>query len=78
MIALSDEISSTPKLEVRERCTEAEHEVAHVLAAPARCMQRILEQHVRGSEFVDDLRVPRVALETLEPAAHQGLVFLFA
>ena len=59
-IAFGDEIGRTPELEVRERRTEIHHEVPHVFAAPARGVQRILKQHVRRGEFIDDLRVPRV------------------
>jgi hypothetical protein len=37
-----------------------------------------LEQHVGGGEFVDDLRIPRISPEPLEPTADDSLVVLFA
>src|SRR6202158_4070885 len=78
VIALGDEIGSTPELEVRERSAEIHHKTPHLLATPARRMQRILEQHVRGGEFVDDLGVPRITPEPVKPASNEGLVFLVA
>jgi len=78
IIALGDEIGSAPELEVREGGAEIEHKIPHVLPTATRRMQRILEQHVRGREFVDDLWVPRITPESVEPAPYEGLVFLFA
>jgi hypothetical protein len=77
VIAFGDKIGSAPKLEVRERGTEIRHEIPHVFAAATRRVQRILKQHVRGGEFVDDLRVPRIAPEPFEPSTHECLVVLF-
>src|SRR6516162_1767436 len=78
VIALGDEIGRTPKLEVRERGAEIHHEIPHVLATPTWRMQRILEQHVGRGEFVDDVWVPGVTPEAVEPASDDGLVVLFA
>src|ERR1700719_3637883 len=41
-------------------------------------MQRILEQHVGGGEFIDDLGIPGISPEPLEPTADNSLVVLFA
>jgi hypothetical protein len=78
VIALGDEIGSAPEFEVWEGGAETHHEVPHILLTPALRMQRILEQHVGRGEFVDDLRVPRVTPEPVEPASDDGLVVLFA
>src|SRR5438445_8201791 len=77
VIALGDEIRGTPEVEVRERRTEPHHEVPHVLATATRRMQGILKKHIRCSEFIDDSGVPGVAPKPVEPAAHNGFVFLF-
>jgi hypothetical protein len=45
---------------------------------PRRRMQRIFEQHVRGGEFIDDLGIPGISPEPLEPSADNSLVVLFA
>jgi hypothetical protein len=37
-----------------------------------------LEQDVRGGEFVDDLGIPRISPEPLEPTTDNSLVVLFA
>src|SRR6516165_4832784 len=78
VIALGDKVGRAPELEVRERGAEIHHEIPHVLATPTRRMQRILEQHVGRGEFVDDLWVPGVTPESVEPASDDGLVVLFA
>jgi hypothetical protein len=78
VIALGDEIGRAPELEVRERGAEIHHETPYLLATPTWSMQRILQQHVGGGEFVDDLWVPGVTPEAVEPASDGGLVFLFA
>jgi hypothetical protein len=77
IISLGDEIGSAPELEVRKGGAEIEHEIPHFFATPTRSVQRILEQHVRGGELVNDLWVPRISPEPLEPASNEGLVFLF-
>jgi hypothetical protein len=41
-------------------------------------MQGILKKHIGRSEFLDDLRIPRIAPEPLEPAAYNGFVSGFA
>ena len=40
-------------------------------------MQRILEQHAGGGEFIDDLGIPGISPEPLEPTADNSLVVLF-
>src|SRR5262249_23194846 len=78
VITLGDQVGRAPEVEVRERRTEPLHEIAHILATTARRMQRILEQHVGGGEFIDDLGIPGISPEPLEPTADNSLVVLFA
>src|SRR5215470_12513737 len=77
IVALGNEVRRAPEIEIRESLAEADHELFHVLAAAAWRMQRILQENVRCSEFIDDARVPGVAPELFEPTGYDRLVFLF-
>src|SRR5271157_4841723 len=78
IVAFGDEVGSTPEVEVGKRLAEPHDEVPYVLASATRRIQGILKKHVLCSEFVDDLGVPRIAPEPLEPAAYNGFVIGFA
>jgi hypothetical protein len=77
VVALGDEIGRAAEAEVGECPAEAVHEIRHIRATATRLMQRILQQHVGGGEFLDHLGIPGIAPEFREPAADDGLVFLF-
>src|SRR5690348_4343270 len=78
VVALGNQISCAPEVEIRKCFTKADHKVSYIVATPTRCMQRILEEHVRGREFIDNSGIPRVAPELFEPATHDGLVLLLS
>src|ERR1700712_5340757 len=77
IIAFREQVRGAAEAEIRKRIAESDHEFLHTLATAARLMQRILQQHVRRSQFVDDIGVPGIAPELLEPAAYDSLVLLF-
>ncbi len=77
-VALGDEVGSAPEVEVRESRAELHHEIPHIVATATWRVQRILKQHIRCGEFVDDLGIPGIAPKPLKPAPHDGLVVLFA
>ena len=56
IVALGDQIGGAPEVEVGERGAEVGHERLDVVAATARGMQRIFQQHVRGGDLIDDQR----------------------
>ena len=53
VVALGDQIRRAPEVEVGERAG-TRGELAHLVAAAARGVQRVLEADVRGGELVDD------------------------
>jgi hypothetical protein len=61
VIALSDEVRHAPEIQVRERRAKFGGELAHVIAAAAGCVHRVLETDIRGGKLVDDTGVPRVS-----------------
>jgi hypothetical protein len=78
IVAFGNEVGGTPEVEVRKRLAEPHDEVPYVVAAATRRMQGILKKHILCSEFVDDLGIPRIGPEALEPTAYNGLVIGFA
>ena len=78
IVAFGDEVSDTPEVEVGKRFAEPHDEVPYVLVSATRRMQGILKKHIRCSEFLDDLGIPRIAPEPLEPATYNGFVIGFA
>ena len=77
VVALCDQVCGAPEVEVRKRRPEVRHERLDVVTAAARFVQRILQQHVRCSNLVDDGKLDVLASEIGEPAADNGLVVLF-
>src|SRR5271170_7696735 len=77
IVPFGDEVGSTPEVEVGKRLAEPHDEVPNVLASATRRMQGILKKHIRCSEFVDDLGIPRIGPEPFEPAAYNGFVIGF-
>jgi hypothetical protein len=57
-------------MEVGERLTKISHEGLDIVAAAPRCMERVLQQHVRSGKFVDNAEVASLAPEIDEPAAY--------
>ena len=57
VVALGDQVRRALEAEVGERGAEVGHELLMSLAAAARLVQRVLEQHVRGGDLVDDPQV---------------------
>jgi hypothetical protein len=74
VVAFGNEIVSAGEAEVGECRAKPDHEGSDVIAAAPRCVQRVLQEHVRSRQLIDDLGVPRIAPEFREPAADDGLV----
>src|SRR5579859_732764 len=53
------------------------HECLDVLVATTRCMKRIVQEHVRSGEFIDDAGIVGFSPELREPASYNCLVFIF-
>jgi hypothetical protein len=78
VVTFGDEVRGAPEVKIRERLAEPHHKVPHIFTTPARCVQRILKENIGCSELVDDPGIPRIAPESLEPAADNCFVILFA
>ena len=74
IVAFGDQIGGPPEVEVGERRAKVGHERSYVVAAAARRVQRIFQEHVRGGDLIDDREIQVLAPEFGEPAAHHGLV----
>src|SRR5262249_29280922 len=68
------QVRGAPEVEIGESLPEIRHEGFDIVSSTARFMQRILQQHVRCCEFIDDGEVARLAPELIEPASDDGLV----
>ena len=77
VIVLGDQIGSSPKVEVGEGSPEVGYERLDVGATTARLVQRVFQQHIGRSEFVDHRRVEVLAPKLGEPAPDDGLVVGF-
>src|SRR5262245_28809612 len=77
IVALGDQISRSPEIEIGECCTEIGHKRLDVGTAPSRLVQRISEQHVRGGDLVDDRKIDVLAPEFAEPSDNNRLVGIF-
>src|ERR1700746_2974440 len=78
MIAVRDEIGGAPEIEIGERLAKISHERLDIFPTSARLMQRILKQHVRRGEFVDDSEIAALAPEFSKPATDDGLVVVLS
>ncbi len=76
IVPLGDKISCTPEVEVWERFAETGHERLDVLAATSRLVQRVAQEHVGSSKFVDDVEVAVLAPKIGEPTAYDSLVVI--
>src|SRR5215470_11203423 len=76
-VALGDQVGSAPEVEVWKRGPERGHEGFDVVPAVAWRMQRILQQHVGSSEFIDDGEIAGFSPECGEPTADDGFVLCF-
>jgi hypothetical protein len=74
VLALGYEVGRAPEIDVRKTLSESHHEVAYILPTASGRMQRILKQHVGCREFIDDLGIPGVTSEPLEPTADVALL----
>jgi len=61
-------------LQVRKRAAKIRHEGLDVVMAPARLVQRILQQHVRRRYVVDDTEIDVLAPEIGEPPTTTALL----
>src|SRR5258705_38172 len=77
VVALGNEVGSAPEIEIGERLAKAGHERLDIFAAAPWRVQRVLQEHVRSGELIDNAEVARLAPEIGEPAAHDCLVVLF-
>src|SRR4051812_10356422 len=74
VITLGDQVGGAPELEIGERLAEAGHERLDVVAAPARLVKRVSEQHVRRRDGVDDREIAGLTPELGEPSTDDRLV----
>ncbi len=74
VVPFRDEIRSTPEIQIRERSAEVRHERFDVLAATARLMQGILQQHVGRRELIDNAQSAGLTPEVGKPTANDRLV----
>src|SRR6202022_4685765 len=77
VVTFRDKIRSAPEVQIRERLSEVRHERLDVFPATARFVERILQEHVRRGEFIDNSEVASLAPEIREPPADNGLVIFF-
>jgi hypothetical protein len=77
VVAFRDEIRSAPEVEIGERFPKVRHECLDVFTATARFVQRILQEHVGRSEFIDNSEIASLAPKIREPPANNGLVVFF-
>jgi hypothetical protein len=77
IVAFRDEIRSTPEVEIGECFPKVRHERSDVLTATAWFVERILQEHVWRSEFIDDCEVAGLAPKIREPSANDDLVVFF-
>src|ERR1700722_5764227 len=77
IVPLGDQVSGSPKVEVREGDPEVSDKGLDVSATTPRLVQGVFQQHIRRSEFVDHRRVEILAPKLGEPAPDDGLVVGF-
>src|ERR1700730_8802847 len=77
VVAFRDEIRSAPEVEIGERLSEVGHERLDVFTAAARFVERILQEHVGRSKFIDNSEIASLTPKIREPPANNGLVVFF-
>src|ERR1700694_4308963 len=77
VVAFRDEIRGAPEVELGERFPKVRHERLDVFTATARFVERILQEHVGRSEFIDNSEVASLAPKIREPTANNSLVVFF-
>src|ERR1700680_1652439 len=77
VVAFGDQIRGAPEVEIGEGLAEIGHEGFDVITAASWLVQQVVEQHIRGSDLVDDGEVAGLSPEACEPATNNGLVVLF-
>jgi hypothetical protein len=77
VIAFRYQIRCAPEVEIGERLPEARHKRLDVFPAMARLVERILQEHVGCSEFIDNSKVASLAPKIREPPANNNLVIFF-
>src|SRR6266550_2541556 len=77
VVTFRDKIRSAPEVQIRERLSEVRHERLDVFPASARFVERIPQEHVGCSEFIDNSEVASLAPEIRKPPANNGLVIFF-
>src|SRR6201992_1300693 len=79
VVAFGDQICRAKEIEIGECGAEIGHERLDVVATAAGFMQRVLEQHVRRGDLIDDSEIDALAPEFGKPATDNSLVvFLLA
>src|SRR5439155_18636227 len=77
VFTFGDQIGRAPEVEIGEGVPEIDHEGFDVITAASRLVKRVVQQHIGGSDLVDDAEVAGLSPEFGEPAADNGLVVLF-
>src|SRR5580692_10417796 len=77
VVALGNEISRAPEIEVRKRFPEVSHESLDIRVTLPWRMQRILQEHVGSGELVNDSEIACLPPEIREPTADDDLVVFF-
>jgi hypothetical protein len=77
IVAFSDEICRSAEAEVWERGSEIRHERLDVRMSATGLVQRILQEHVRCGELVNDAEVACGSPEASEPTTYDGFILLF-
>src|SRR6266550_8719008 len=72
VVTFRDKIRSAPEVQIRERLSEVRHERLDVFPASARFVERIPQEHVGCSEFIDNSEVASLAPEIRKPPANNG------
>ena len=76
-VAFGDQLGRAPEIEVGKRSTKIGHERLDVITTAARFVQRVVEQHVRRSDLVDDREIDILTPKLSKPATNDGLIAVF-
>jgi hypothetical protein len=61
VVAFGNQVGSAPEVEIRKRLAKVGHECLDVGMSAPRLVERVVQQHVRGSDFVDDGEIAGLA-----------------
>src|SRR5258706_15841825 len=77
IVALGDEIRCAPEVEILERLAKSGHERFDIRMTATWRVQRILKEHIRSSDLIDDSEVAGRAPEVGEPSSNDGFIVGF-